>query len=467
MRTCEDAIRAIKRHGSDRVRRRTAAVSVVFVALWTLTPVITAGAQAPAPPPALPPTGEVTSTLATVPTARREWWRDVTFESAEHPTLNIGASTRVALRAHLTLDDRRSEAALPDDDTATDVTGSRLGVEGTLLGLFDFQVERELEDEDPWRDVFVNYRQFRAVQVQGGKFKLPFSIDQNTSVTNLDFVYRSLVATHLAPGRDKGVMIHGQTLRRILRYEAGVFQHDGQNAHRQDPDRVSGDRTLAWRVSAKPFRSSDGPLEDLLVGVAMTHSDLHRSTEGLPGLHAHTTLGLDFFDRDIWVKGSRQRRGIEVRWRPGPFGIAGEYIRVTDGRRGQSVEQADLAPLLAHGWYVSGTVVLTGETKADGIRVPRRPLGRGGIGAVELGVRQEAFAFGSAGDDGMPSTSPRARVILGNRDLVTTAGVTWRLNRWVKVQFNAIREQVTDPSQGPRLSDPVFWSRVARLQFTL
>jgi hypothetical protein len=39
---------------------------------------------------------------------------------------------------------------------------------------------------------------------------LPSSLDENTSPTNLDFVYRSLAANQLPPGRDRGVMVHGR-----------------------------------------------------------------------------------------------------------------------------------------------------------------------------------------------------------------------------------------------------------------
>jgi hypothetical protein len=53
--------------------------------------------------------------------------------------------------------------------------------------------ETELNDNERWGDVYLDYRQFDAVRVQGGKFKLPFSLDENTSAANLDFVYRSMV----------------------------------------------------------------------------------------------------------------------------------------------------------------------------------------------------------------------------------------------------------------------------------
>ena len=79
----------------------------------------------------------------------------------------------------------------------------------------------ELEGENAWRDVYANYQQFDFVQVQGGKFKLPFSLDENTSPTNLDFVYRSLAARVLAPGRDRGVMVHGRAARSNRPLRAG------------------------------------------------------------------------------------------------------------------------------------------------------------------------------------------------------------------------------------------------------
>ena len=406
----------------------------------------------------------VTSPVQAPPAPRAQ----ASFRWEDHPTLVLGENTRIAFRARVSFVDRQSDAPIPDDEDETlDLARKRIGAEGVIAGLIGFQIERELQGEDPWRDVYVNYQQFDAVQVQAGKFKLPFSLDENTSATNLDFAYRSLIATHLAPGRDRGVMVHGRVANRILRYEAGVFERDGKNARPRNPDRVAGDRTIAVRIGAQPFRASDSIMDDLLVSAAFTRSDLNGLVEGIPGLRARTPLGLEFFDLDVWIKGRRERRGYELRWRPGPVSLKAEYIRVEDQRLEQSVEDTDLSPFLAKGWYVSGTVALTGESKADGLDAPKRPIGRGGIGAVELAVRLEEITFGSVATGDEPSTSPRADVILGNADRVTTFGVNWYLNRWVKVQFNMIREKITDPTQGPLPSQPTFWNRVLRVQFSL
>jgi phosphate-selective porin OprO and OprP len=387
------------------------------------------------------------------------------FTWKDHPTLEIGKRTHVDFRARLQSDALGSDALLADTEgSSPDVARRRIGVGGDIEHLVEFQIESELGDDEPWRDVFANYHQFDVVQVQAGKFKLPFSLDENTSVTNLDFVYRSLAANQIAPGRDRGVMVHGRLFRRALRYEIGAFDHDGRNGRTRNAASVFGEETLAGRLTVQPFRSLKSAAADLQIGVAFTASDVPL---GFASLRGQTFLHASFFDPDFWVQGQRRRTGFELRWRPGPFSIKSEYMRVTTERRGQSVEDTDLSPLLATGWYVSGTWAVTGEKKANGLNQPRRPIFQGGYGAIELACRVESLSFGSMAAGDVPSKSVRADVIAGNTDRAVTFGVNWYLNRWVKLQFNAIRESLSDPSQGPRPSDRVFWSRVVRFQLSI
>jgi phosphate-selective porin len=86
---------------------------------------------------------------------------------------------------------------------------------------------------------------------------------------------------------------------------------------------------------------------------------------------------------------------------------------------------------------------------------------------VELAARIERIDFGSVADNDVPSSGPRADVILGNSDRLETFGVNWYVNRWVKIQANIIRETLDDPSQGPLPSQPSFWSQVIRFQFSM
>ena len=388
-----------------------------------------------------------------------------TFRWDDHPSIRLGKGTHIDFRARFQADARRSDAPLTDEDTAEfDIARRRLGVEGEIKNIVEFQIERELVSGDAWRDVFANYKQFDAVQVRGGKFKLPFSLDENTSATNLDFIYRSRAATFLAPGRDRGIMVHGRVAKRILRYELGLFERDGRNARTNDIERVSGGRTIAGRLRVEPFRRSKSVMRELEAGVAFTGSDVE---EGFPGLRGRTALDGAFFRPNFLVSGRRRRVGVEAQWRPGPFSLKSEFIRVSDERRTLSVEDTDLSALTSNGWYVSGTWAITGEKKASGLDTPRKPILRGGFGAVEVAARAERLAFRSDAAGQPPSTSPRADVILGNADRVLTFGVSWYLNRWLKVQGNVMRESIDDPAQGPLPSQRMFWSRVVRLQLSI
>jgi phosphate-selective porin OprO/OprP len=434
-------------------------LAAALIALFDVTPVRSQPGPTDEGPPLRVHVAQ-SSEPENVEPARKNRW----FRWEDHPELRFGEA-RVALRARVQADRRRSDVPTDDeDDGSWDVARRRIGVEGRYGRYVEFQVERELADAfDPWRDVFANYRQFDHVQFQYGKFKLPFSLDENTSATNLDFVRRSLAANLLAPGRDRGWMVHGRVLARTLRYEFGMFEHDGRNARTRRDDRVYGGTTQAFRIGAQPFRASTSPARDLHVGVAWTWSDV---PEGSSGLRGQTAFGQTFFSSNYLVLGQRERFGVEMRWRAGPASLASEYIKVTDERLGQSVEDTDLSPLRAVGWYVSGTWALTGDNKADGLDSPKHPLFQGGVGAIELAARLERLTFGSTAT-GEPSASYRADAILGNSNRAVTIGANWYPNRWLKIQFNLIREGLVDPGQGPLPSRTTFWSRVMRFQVQL
>jgi phosphate-selective porin len=158
--------------------------------------------------------------------------------------------------------------------------------------------------------------------------------------------------------------------------------------------------------------------------------------------------------------------GLEADWQPGPFSVKGEFIRATDERKNQGVMLEDLPKVVNQGWYVSGTWLVTGESKFAGIE-PRRPLLRGGAGAIEVATRYERLGFGSAFSGETDSTSPRGANLLETSDTAWTSGVNWYVNRWTKVQVNVIREWIEDAKRSPIEGRQLFWTRVVRLQFVL
>jgi phosphate-selective porin OprO/OprP len=367
-----------------------------------------------------------------------------------HPSMTVGSWMRLDFKAAFQGDMRASEAPIRgDEDGGLDIARRRVGIEGRVRRILEYQIEYELGARE-WRDVYLDYRQFTAVQVRAGMFKMPLGLDENTSATSIDFVYRAAVSSRLAPGRDRGVSVHGRVLKKMVSYEAGVFANDGDNARPASSTRVFGARTIAARVQVRPFRHSTSPMRDLQIGGALATSNVPL---GFPGVRARTVFGRSFYNSNVWVQGRRQRSGVEARWQLGRASLQSEYIRLTDERRGQSVEDGDLSPLMAHGWYVSGVYRMT----------PKRYR----LGRVELAARYETLSFASKHGIGELSTSVRADAVMGNIDRITTLGANWQINRWVKVQANFIREDIGRPALGPMPERASFWSRAFRLQLAI
>ena len=372
---------------------------------------------------------------------------------ADRPSLRAGRWLRVDFRLKAQVDGRWSDVDLGGLGGTVEPGLLRAGVRGEFLGLFEFQVEHDLKSNGKWRDVYLNFRPLAAAQVRGGKFKVPFSLEQTTGATELDFVSRSLAADTLAPGRDTGVMLHGSLLARRVRYEIGYFRGDGDSPPALEPmpyplpedDAPVRQPSLAGRVRVEPFRAPGRktPFESLEIGVAATSTT---TPVGPNHLQGESVLGVDFFPRHYYVNGPRRRLGGEFSWSPGPASVKFEYIRSTEARLGQGVGNEssldhDLPDLVGRGWYVTGTWVITGEKKDGGV-VPRRELFGGGFGAIEVAARYEGLRFSSADETEPPSASPRAVTVEANEDSVVTVGVNWYLNRWVRIQANVIREDI-------------------------
>ena len=86
------------------------------------------------------------------------------FRWADRPSLRLGPGTRVDFRVRLqeNLQDLDFEPPDTAGSSSVDIARRRLGIDGEILNIFDYQVEGELGDtRDPWRDVYLNYKQYR------------------------------------------------------------------------------------------------------------------------------------------------------------------------------------------------------------------------------------------------------------------------------------------------------------------
>ena len=186
----------------------------------------------------------------------------------------------------------------------------RISLEGRIYDDLEYEVDvSALDSDNPWRDVFLNYRKFRGAEVRAGKFKIPFGLDQLTSEFSNNFIERSLIGTQIAPGRDKGVMVHGRA-RDWLRYQGGWFLHDGDNMlfvedleQNEFLDESPVDNTIAGRVEVTPWEHTRGLLRRLQVGGDFTRGNV---ADGLFGMRGRTVREFTFFE-PMYVSGERTR----------------------------------------------------------------------------------------------------------------------------------------------------------------
>jgi len=378
----------------------------------------------------------------------------------KRPSMKAGnlLTAGIRFKAQVDFRDFPDEPETPSKPVV-DLPRTRIGVEGRLMREFDYQIEGELSDaSQPWRDIFIQTRSFRLLQVRAGQFKIPFSLEQLTSGMDLDFNYRSLAASFLAPGRDVGLMVFGRAVNETLRYQAGVFKHGGDNVRESERTDAQADRTYAGRLVVRPWNTYDNLFRTFSAGVAFTTGVLPAGPNGVRG----KTIPGDTFFQQLFVNGNRRRIGGEFQWRPGPVQLQGEYIETRDQRFGQGIENQDLPNAYARGWYASGVWLLTGGQMRDSI-APDRPFLRGGIGAIEIGVRRERLAAWSPGVNDGSFSSPRAPWVMPRADDVWTAGVNWFWNPFVKLVANVIHERRTEDGR-VLVSQGNLWSQVFRVQ---
>lgn len=403
------------------------------------------------------------------------------FIWAEHPAFE-SPEFRIELHVKVQQDVRASYAGadVTAGLTPYELQRSRIGLQGEFLRHIEFEIERdfaqppltpedvlaELSPKTPWKDVYVNVTYVKRAQVKAGRFKIPFGLDELTGITHIDFVYRSLGAEYLAPGRDTGVMVHGRFFKKALNYWIGAFEHDGDNARSKKI--YGGNRTFSGRFTGTPFRAVKAArLDALELGAAFASTEVADDSFRANGLRGRTVVTEDTFFQPVYVNGERRRWEADVDWpllRQGLF--RAELTYVSDERHGQGYANQDLPAARYRAWYVSGTYIVTGEEKTRPIQ-PRRPFLQRGVGAIELAGRYERlYCDGVSGGD-TAFRNPRAETIYPNGNSVLTLGVNWVLNRWVLLQANIIREQIEDAQRSPVPNGAPFWSRVLRLQLTL
>jgi len=123
--------------------------------------------------------------------------------------------------------------AIPDRDSSSvgdtfEIRRARIGVTGSINKDIGYEVVGNgVGGTTNWIDTaFINYGFNKKAQVRAGRFKQPFSLEEQTSSNNIDFMERSY-GNQMVPGKRLGAMVHGEPMKGLT-YGVSIFQ-DGFN----------------------------------------------------------------------------------------------------------------------------------------------------------------------------------------------------------------------------------------------
>jgi phosphate-selective porin OprO/OprP len=335
-------------------------------------------------------------------------------------------------------------------------------LDATMFKLFDIRIMPDFGGgTTALQDAYFDARLRPYFKVRAGKFKSPFGLERLVSALDLTFVERG-APTLLAPNRDLGAMVYGDTFTTRLTYQAAVMNGvvDGGSA---DIDDRKGKDVIA-RVFAEPFKpNAKSPLKGLGLGFAASFGeDLGSGT--VTGLPTFRTSGNQTFFRyradntvggTAFSDGNRTRTSGQGHWYHRAFGVLAELTASRQDVRIGTTLQA----ITNTASVVSASYFLTGESASSTTVQPRRDFDAGGgaWGAIEVTGR---FTRLDVDDDAFPLFANPAVSASSANEWAT--GINWYLNRSVKYSLSVHETHFTGgaPNGGDRRTERDLLTRV-------
>ncbi|HEV3146584.1 MAG TPA: porin [Gemmataceae bacterium] len=322
---------------------------------------------------------------------------------------------------------------------------ARFGIEANVFQFYEFRFLPDFgQGAAVIQDSYLNVHYWDAFQVEGGRFKQPFSYEQLIQDRFVPTLERSMI-DQLVPQRDWGAMIHGQKLFQD-RMDWAVSVHNGMiNGNVADNNNP---KDVSARVAFRPLNCDVFAPWLRLLQIGMSFNSGDDVEAASPGSFK-TPLGVPWFTylAGTLQNGWRNRYSPEVSYFFGPLGFASQYLTET-----QMLRAAAGAPVMVpmQGYFALATLLLTGETRttysAPVVPVsdfdPSHPFAC--PGAWELVVRTSRLVVDPiAFQPGVNRLADPTKNSGGATELTT--GFNWYLNTWVRVQFNWERAWFDQP----------------------
>lgn len=314
------------------------------------------------------------------------------------------------------------DAMTYDDDTVSDSDAdwrrARLELSGKVGDILRFRVDREFAGTDGWRNVWASVSPVDDVEIKGGNFTVPFSLEDVQSSNKITFVERSLVSA-LAPGFGLGGAV--KVAKDNWTVSGGYFEDALDDADGRAKERGRG---FAGRATFAPMK---GKKHFLHLGLAYEHRSFHdtevvRFSNGMGSNLAPTLIQTN----GISSPSKMNNVGVELAYARKSLQLQGQYVATSLSR--------DLAPKLNYGaWYAQLSWMLTGETYgySESSGAPSGPQLSKKHGGVELAARYSELDLDDASLDRGKASS-------------LSLGATWYINKNVRLMANYVHSEQSE-----------------------
>jgi phosphate-selective porin OprO and OprP len=336
----------------------------------------------------------------------------------------------IQLRGRVQLDYRSFDNQTPAD--GFDIRRVYFGVQGKLYEDWTYVVVANLDNGD-LEYAYLDYKWNDAAKIRVGALKFLYSFEEITSSRFTDFQERSLV-NQWVPGKDVGIMLHGEPRKNVFSYGIGYANGEGKNSNEQSVPPIDDGKDIIVRaaVNFAPLTGwSDGVLH---LGGNLSAGSL---VAGSPGSARTEARGLTFFTATAPTGNSmdRERGNIEAMVAFGAFKLQTEFN--TANYSGDAGYDQDIdTSYVAASWLITGESYLKSYS-LNGMKTikPKKTIENGGWGAWEVGLRYSTFDAG-----GFANTATST-----NKADALTVGVKWMPNELTRFIFNYVDTQFDTP----------------------
>lgn len=337
-----------------------------------------------------------------------------------------------------------------------DVRRAYLGAKGTFAKYYDFEVTIDSAGTAGATTLDVAYMNFHwwdQAQFQFGQFKMPFSLEERTSSRFIDFQERSFVNnSSLTPGKERGAMLHGTPVAG-LNYAIAFSTGQGKNNNETTQLEDSKDFIVHADANLAEFMGNKDAV--MHIGASYANGDLPPAAAGTQRTEGR---GLNLFSA-VAPSGTtmeRTRYGLETALAYGPVKFQGEYSEAKfEGTNANSVSYNNSLDA----YYVEALWLITGENYADAYKKGKfdrikpkndfNPDFKGGLGAVEFGVRYSKFDasdFTTTGTTGTPlMTAASSSASYTNGADAYTVGLKWLPTANARIMLNYVKTNFDTP----------------------